>query len=709
MASTDDFLRSRATANVLAALCEGPIEGFAGSSTARSIYLNDTPLEDAQGRLNFSDNVQVSFTNGTLDQGVISGFNDVQIEQSVGNQLTKSAGPISVTTTRNDLTRVIVRVAVGPLYIIDADDGEFESHDVEFDILITDNLGNVVSTTIPILNIEGSLLTTSVDYPLQAGLRIVINSFTFYVVDVAVVDDEQFFSVSLVRSGDAFAGLDALGISASIGATVFLDTRKLIRGKARAPTDFQYEFILSGTGPWTVRVERESSDSTITRFFNDLYFKAIVGILDKGFRYPGTALLGLKFRAEGFDSIPRVSALLKSRIIRVPNNYNTRDRTYSGIWNGAFKEEYSNNPAWVFYDLITNKRYGCGELIDETSVDKFALYEVGQYCDEGVSDGRGGTEPRFAVNVNINNRGEAYDVLNSLAAAFRGMLYYAGGTIIPTQDKPGSIVKIFSPSNVIQEMDNQQNITAPPFTYEGTGRKARKTVALVSWNDPNDLYKAKTEYVEDRSAIEQYGYREIEVRGFGCTSQGQAQRLGRWILATNLTEKETVTFKTTAQGFFLMPGELIEIVDSDRAPGVAAGAVKSGSSLSSIVLDRDVTLNSGTTYRLQLAIGNEDSERVVTNAAGTHSTLTLASPLPSAPQEGDTWLLRETTATRKRYRVVGVNENEDNTVTVAATAHNAEKYALVDNSTFLDMQSSSIARTIVTPIVTPSSIVLSAN
>jgi predicted phage tail protein len=613
-------------------LCEGPIEGFAGSSTARSIYLNDTPLEDAQGRLNFSDNVQVSFTNGTLSQGVISGFNDVQIEQSVGNQLTKSAGPISVTTTRNDLTRVIVRIAVGPLYIIDANDGEFESHDVEFDISIVDFLGNNI-----------------------ANRRIVIS------------------------------------------------------GKARAPTDFEYEFILSGTGPWTVRVERESSDSTITRFFNDLYFKAIVGILDKGFRYPGTALLGLKFRAEGFDSIPRVSALLNGRIIRVPNNYNTKDRTYSGIWNGAFKEEYTNNPAWVFYDLITNKRYGCGELIDETSVDKFALYEVGQYCDEGVSDGRGGTEPRFAVNVNINNRGEAYDVLNSLAAAFRGMLYYAGGTIIPTQDKPGSIVKIFSPSNVIQEMDDQQNITAPPFTYEGTGRKARKTVALVSWNDPNDLYKAKTEYVEDRSAIEQYGYREIEVRGFGCTSQGQAQRLGRWILATNLTEKETVTFKTTAQGFFLMPGELIEIVDSDRAPGVAAGAVKSGSSLSSIVLDRDVTLNSGTTYRLQLAIGNEDSERVVTNAAGTHSTLTLASPLPSAPQEGDTWLLRETTATRKRYRVVGVNENEDNTVTVAATAHNAEKYDLVDNSTFLDTQSSSIAQTIVTPIVTPSSIVLSAN
>ena len=632
MADTDDFLISRATANVLTALCEGPIEGFAGSSTNRSIYLNDTPLEDAQGRLNFSDNVEISFTNGTLGQGVIGGFNDVQIEQSVGNQLTKSAGPISVTTTRADLTRIIVRVAVGPLYIIDADDGAFEDREVNFNISITD----------------------------------------------------------------------------SLGATVVNQTRE-ISGKARAPTDFEYGFNLTGTGPWTVRVERLKEDSTNSRFFDDLYFKAIVGILDKGFRYPGTALLGLKFRAEGFDSIPRVSALLKGRIIRVPNNYNTRDRTYSGIWSGAFKEEYSNNPAWVFYDLMTSKRYGCGELIDEASIDKFALYEVGRYCDELVSDGRGGTEPRFAVNVNINNRGEAYDVLNSLAAAFRGMLYYAGGTIIPTQDKPGSIVKIFSPSNVIQEMDDEQKITAPPFTYEGTGRKARKTVALVSWNDPNDSYKAKTEYVEDRSAIEQYGYREIEVRGFGCTSQGQAQRLGRWILATNLTEKETVTFKTTAQGFFLMPGELIEIVDSDRAPGVAAGAVKSGSSLSSIVLDRDVTLNSGTTYRLQLAIGNEDSERVVTNAAGTHSTLTLASPLPSAPQEGDTWLLRETTATRKRYRVVGVNENEDNTVTVAATAHNAEKYDLVDNSTFLDMQSSSIAQTIVTPIVTPSSIVLSAN
>lgn len=708
MADTDDFLQSRATANVLTALCEGPIEGFADSSTNRSIYLNDTPLEDAQGRLNFSDNVEISFTNGTLDQGVIGGFNDVQIEQSVGNQLTKSAGPISVTTTRADLTRIIVRVAVGPLYIIDADDGAFEDNDVDFNILITDNLGNIVSTTIPIVDIEGIFLTTSSDYPLQTGLRIVIGTFTFYVLDVV----DQSFSVSLSPNGEAFDDFDEfgeLGISVPFSATVFLDATKLISGKARSPTDFEYSFQLVDAGPWTVRVERLKQDSTNSRFFDDLYFKAIVGILDKGFRYPGTALLGLKFRAEGFSSIPRVSALLKGKIIRVPNNYNTRDRTYSGIWSGAFKQEYSNNPAWVFYDLITNERYGCGELIDEASVDKFALYEVGRYCDELVSDGRGGTEPRFAVNVNINNRGEAYDVLNSLAAAFRGMLYYAGGTIIPTQDKPGSVVKIFNPSNVIQEMDDEQKITAPPFTYEGTGRKARKTVALVSWNDPNDLYKAKTEYVEDRDAIEQYGYRETEVRGFGCTSQGQAQRLGRWILTTNLTEKETVTFKTTAQGFFLMPGELIEIADPDRTPGIAAGIVKEGSSSSSIVLDREVELNSGTTYRLQLVINDVDYGEIVSNAAGTYSTLTLASSLPAAPQEGDTWLLRTTTATRRQYRVVGVNENEDNTVTVIATAYNAEKYDVVDSSTFLDMQSSSIAQTIVTPIVTPSSIVLSAN
>jgi Phage-related protein, tail component len=260
-----------------------------------------------------------------------------------------------------------------------------------------------------------------------------------------------------------------------------------------------------------VRVDRLSLDPDDPAFdggavrVNELYYKAVVGIINKGFKYPGTALIGLKFRSEGFSSVPRVSALLKGLKIKVPNNYNTRDRTYSGIWNGGFKVEYSNNPAWVFYDLITDERYGCGDFINESDIDKFALYEVGQYCDERVSDGRGGNEPRFVFNGYINNRGEAYEVLNSLAAAFRGMLYYANGTIVPTQDKPGFVVKHFNPSNVIQEVNEQGDITAPPFVYEGTGRKARKTIALVSWNDPDDLYKTKIEYVEDRQAIDQYG------------------------------------------------------------------------------------------------------------------------------------------------------------------------------------------------------------
>lgn len=629
----DDTLRSRATANVVAALCEGPIEGFADSAP-RSIFLNDTPLQDNAGRSNFGDNVEYEFRQGDINQSALGGFGDVRIEQSLGAQLRRSAGPISITTTSSELDRVIVRMGVAALYWIQ-EDGDRRAYNVDFQIDIFDKNGNQI-----------------------------------------------------------------------------VSARREIDGKSSSPVDFEYEFSLSGEGPWTVRVDRLSLDPDDPAFsggavrVNELYYKAIVGIISKGFKYPGTSLIGLKFRSEGFSSIPRVSALLKGLKIKVPNNYNTRDRTYSGIWNGGFKTEYSNNPAWVFYDLITDDRYGCGDFISESDIDKFALYEVGQYCDERVSDGRGGSEPRFVFNGYINNRGEAYEVLNSLAAAFRGMLYYANGTVVPTQDKPGFVVKHFNPSNVIQEENEQGEITAPPFVYEGTGRKARKTIALVSWNDPDDLYKTKIEYVEDRQAIDQYGYRETEVRGFGCTSRGQAQRLGRWILATNLTEKETVSFKATAQGLFLLPGELIEIADPGKTPGIAAGIVVAGSSSTRIILDRAVTLNSGTAYRLQVVFPDKNYGADVTTGAGTHTAINIASSFPSAPQEGTTWLLRPTSAERRKYRVVGLNENEDNTVTVVATEHNEGKYDLVENSTYFTASVSSVARTRVVPVVTPSSIVL---
>ena len=414
--------------------------------------------------------------------------------------------------------------------------------------------------------------------------------------------------------------------------------------------------------------------------------------------------------------------LVKGKRIRVPSNYNPDDAdteftgAYSGVWDGTFKVAdgkeffYSNNPAWVFYDLLTNDRYGCGDFISAADIDKFALYDIGRYCDEEVPDGRGGNERRFTFNGHINNRGEAYEVLNSIAATFRGMLYYHQGTIVPVQDSPSNAVRLFTPSNVIQEVDDAGNLTSPPFTYEGTGRKTRKTVCLVSWNDPNDLYKAKVEYVEDKSAIEKFGHRELEVRAFGCTSQAQAQRIGRWNLVTNLTETETVSFKVSAEGFFILPGEIIEIGDPSKTGGVAAGFIGQKSDKTTIFLDRQVTLAPGTAYQLFLLINGKMRNRPVSTTAGNRTQLTVNPAFGKQPDIGGMWVLKQDDGAEevRRYRVVGVQENDDGTVSVLAVSHNSAKYDVIDSDVIIQTQKASLSSVGPIPKVNTESIEIEA-
>jgi len=485
----------------------------------------------------------------------------------------------------------------------------------------------------------------------------------------------------------------------SVSSGNILNREFRINGKSRGPFEEEREFDLVGTGPWTITVKRESSDSDSVTDVSDFYFKAIVGVIGSKFIYPNTAVLGMKFNAESFSSIPKVSMLVKGKLIQVPSNYNPDavdtqyTNAYSGTWNGAFKTAYSNNPAWVFYDLLTNDRYGCGDFISAADVDKFALYDIGKYCDGRVEDGRGGSERRFTFNGHINNRGEAYEVLNSIAATFRGMLYYHQGTIVPVQDSPSNSVRLFTPSNVIQEVDDAGNLTSPPFTYEGTGRKTRKTVCMVSWNDPNDLYKTKVEYVEDKSAIEKFGHRELEIRAFGCTSQAQAQRVGRWNLITNLTETETVSFKVSAEGFFILPGEIIEIGDPSKTGGVAAGFIGQNSDKSTIFLDRQVTLVSGTAYQLFLLINGKMQNRPVSTRAGNRTQLSVNPAFSKKPDIGGMWVLKEDNGEDevRPYRVVGVQENDDGTVSVLAVSHNSSKYGILDSDTIIQTQKASVA------------------
>lgn len=628
----DDDLFSTATASILVAMCEGEINGF-GEVDTKSVYLDDTPIEEENGVKNFDGNVEIVFTNGTIPQDPLSGFTDVLIEQAIGTEVTKELGGVSATTSTTNLDEIVVRVGVGSLFVIDDETGDVSGSKVKYEVRVTDDNGTEIA------------LSTEV-----------------------------------------------------------------IEGKTRGAFDKETKYPLTGTGPWTVKVTRLTDDADSISESSDFFFKAIVGRLQESFEYPGTALIGVTIDSEGFSSIPALSVDLEGLLIQVPSNYNAIDRTYSGTWDGSFQTTYSNNPAWVFYDLITNERYGCGQFVDGDQVDKFALYEIAKYCDEEVNDGRGGTEPRFTFNGYINNRGEAYDVLNSIASAFRGMLYYANGTIIPTQDRPGDVVKKFNASNVIQDMDENGNVQAGPFTYEGTGRKARKTVALVSWNDPEDRYRTKLEYVEDRQAIDVYGYRELEVRALGCTSQGQAQRIGRWALVTNLTEKETVTFRVTAQGFFMMPGEIIEIQDDTKTAGLTAGIVQAGSSTTQINVDTQVDLTEeGVAY--ELLIGSEirlvDIVQTASVSNAVSPKVVVTSPFSSDPSAGDLFLIRKVGGgVPRKYRVVGIMEGEDGTVTVTASSYNEDKYDTIDLSTFFDASTKSIAGVNITPKVFKGSIVL---
>lgn len=462
-----------------------------------------------------------------------------------------------------------------------------------------------------------------------------------------------------------------------------VDSDQEIQGKSRGPFDREYFYALSGTGPWTVRVNRTTDDAEDLQENNDLYFKAIVGILNDRLSYPNTALIGMKFAAEAFTSVPRVSVELKGTKIRVPTGVS------GGVWGGSFTYEYNNNPAWVLYDLMTNERYGAGLYIEADDVDIYSLYDIAQYCDEQVPDGRGGTEKRFTFNGVINNRAEAYEVMNGIAAVFRGMIYFAQGMIMATQDRPGSVVRQFSPANVIVTTNENGETTGPPFIYEGTALKARKTAALVSWNDRDDGFKSKVEYVEDAAAIQRYKYRETEIRAFGTTSRSQARRVGYWTLLTNLNETEAVTFKVSAEGFFMMPGEIIEITDPYRNAGVAAGTLAAGGT-TSLVLDRTVTLQDGVSYQIIIRDGGQEFTASITSSPGVTDNISVSPAFSVAPEDGSPWLIREASAEGRKYRVTGLTE-EKGIVTVLATEYYEGKYDLADNLSLTSPSLNSVA------------------
>lgn len=425
------------------------------------------------------------------------------------------------------------------------------------------------------------------------------------------------------------------------------------------------------TTGWTIRVQRLTEDSTSSALVNSTFVEAFTEIVDVKLRMPMSAYVGTIIDAEQFSSIPSRAFHMKGRIIRVPSNYDPDTRTYTGVWDGTFQSRYSNNPAWVFYDMALNKRYGLGHLVPSALMDKWTLYRIAQYCDQLVPDGRGGTEPRFTCNVYLQVQNDALQVMQDLTTVFRGIMYAAGGGIVPVADMPEDATYTYTNANV----------DGGEFSYSGSGKKVRFTAVLVSWNDMSDFGRAKVEYVPDDEAIARYGVQETQVIAVGCTSQGQAHRLARYILATNSLETDSVAFGVGLDGLRCAPGKIINIADKLRAGKRIGGRIVSATA-NTVTLDSlpEVTTND------TLVITDPDGtakEHVIFSVAG--NLVSVTEPFDAIPVPQSVWAVSTVEAPIVKYRVLGVLEKDEGEgYTINCIKHVSGKFAYADSGYKLD-------------------------
>lgn len=438
-----------------------------------------------------------------------------------------------------------------------------------------------------------------------------------------------------------------------------------------------YEIQLPKPGrAYKVRVHRLSADSNDQYLFNDTWVDSIGEIVDTPMNYPNSVLVGLKVNSEQFGSyMPSRSYLIRGLKIRVPSNYDENTNTYNGVWDGTFKLLSSSNPAWILFDLLTNARYGLGKFVSESMIDLGQLYQIGRYCDEEVDDGFGGKEKRFAINTQITSRQDAYRLIQDIAGAFRGMVFWAGGMVNIMQDSPSDPVMLFTNANVKDGL----------FTYKGSARKDRPSVALITYNNKQDGYKQNVEYVEDQEAMARYGERKTEAVAFGCTSRGQAHRVGLWLLYTARMESDMITFTAGLDASFLMPGETVLIQNKYRAGKRNSGRIVSFTK-NSITLDAPVSLKKSGSF---IRIINQEGkivERDINETGDNITKVTFKTALATAdqPVANGVWTITEPDLVPMRARVVAIAQGETpGAFDITVVQNNASKYQAIDNGAAL--------------------------
>jgi len=590
-----DNLHSIAYASVIDLVSAGPIHGFVDQNNPlRSVYLDNTPIQNEDGSLNFQD-VQLEFRAGTQDQRYIPGFPAAESSTAVNVEL-RSDQPFTRAIQNVHISGVRVGLSVRGLKQQSTETGDITGYRVE------------------------------------------------YVIELST-------------DGSAFA--------------------EVLRGAFDGKTTQQYsrshriDLPRASTG-WSLRVRRLTSNSSNSTISDVTYVDSITEVTDAKLRRPMSACVGIRVNAKQFQSIPTRAYHLYLRVVRVPRNYDAWTRSYAGTWDGTFKMSWTDNPAWVFYDLATNACDGLGRLLPAGWVDRWALYQIARYCDELVPDGKGGTEPRFSCNVYLQDKAEAWKVLQDLASVFRGMAYYAHGSVLAVADMPRDAVYTYSNANVV---DGQ-------FNYTGSGLKTRYTVALVSWNDETDMGRAKVEVVEDPEGIARYGVRQVELTAFGCTSQGQAQRLGRSALFTSRMETESVTFAVGLSGTLAQPGQVIEVADAHLAGRRIGGLIQSAT-VNAVTLDAPARVSAGDRLTVVLPSGVSQT-RVVAASVGQGAELQVipvATPFSQAPQSEAAWSISAPDLATQKYRVLTVSEGAGLQHTITALQYVDGKHAAIDYET----------------------------
>ncbi|PAO12776.1 host specificity protein [Enterobacter cloacae] len=591
-----DDLQSVAKAKILVALGEGE---FAGQLTAKDIYLDGTPLENADGSQNFSG-VAWEFRPGTQAQKYIQGIPGTENEISVGTEVSSTTA-WTHTFTNTQLSAVRLRLK-WPSLFKQENDGDLVGYSINYAIdLQTD--GGTWQT----------VLNTSVTGKTTSGY-------------------ERSHRIDLPQAGST----------------------------------------------WTVRLRKLTADANSAKIGDTMTLQSYTEVIDAKLRYPNTALLYIEFDSSQFNgSIPQIACEPRGRVIRVPDTYDPETRTYSGTWTGVFKWAWTDNPAWIFYDLVVSDRFGLGNRLTAANIDKWTLYQVAQYCDQPVPDGKGGsgTEPRYTCNVYVQERNDAYTVLRDFAAIFRGMTYWGGDQIVALADMPRDVDYSYTRANVVDGR----------FTYSGSTTKTRYTTALVSWSDPGNAYADAMEPVFEQDLVARFGTNQLEMTAIGCTRQSEANRKGRWGILTNNKDR-LVSFDVGLDGKIPQPGYIIAVADELLSGKVMGGRISAVNGRV-ITLDRESAAAPGSRLMVNLPSGASQS-RTIQSVNGRAVTVTTA--YSETPAVESVWIVESEELYAQQYRVISVTDNNDGTYSISGALHDPDKYARIDTGAIIDQRPISV-------------------